>query len=102
MIAYLEKQASLTEWTHLVCGRNAPPAVGTAVYSPDLEDLSEAISDVEAMPSGVPVLLRQYLRLGGRLLGFNVDREFSDVIDGLIVVELNKTEPKLLERYLGK
>jgi hypothetical protein len=46
--------------------------------------------------------LRQYLRLGGRLLGFNVDHSFSDVLDGLMVVDLTKTEPKLLERYLGK
>jgi len=47
-------------------------------------------------------LLRQYLKLGGRLLGFNVDPEFSDTLDGLIVVDLLKTERRLLERYLGK
>jgi hypothetical protein len=48
------------------------------------------------------VLLRQYLKLGGRLLGFNMDPEFSDALDGLIVVDLLKTERKLLQRYLGK
>lgn len=46
--------------------------------------------------------LRHYLKLGGRLLGFNLDPDFSDVIDGLIVVDLTRTEPRLLERYLGK
>jgi hypothetical protein len=40
--------------------------------------------------------------LGGSLLGFSLDQAFSDVLDGLMVVDLNRTEPKLLERYLGK
>jgi len=52
--------------------------------------------------TGVPVLLRQYLKLGGRLLGFNLDPKFSNALDGLILVDLTKTETKLLERYLGK
>ena len=50
----------------------------------------------------MPVLLRQYLRLGGKLLGFNVDAKFANALDGLILVDLTKTEPKLLDRYLGK
>ena len=48
------------------------------------------------------MLLRQYLRLGGKLLGFNVDPEFSNALDGLIVVDLTRTERKLLDRYLGR
>jgi hypothetical protein len=35
------------------------------------------------------------------LLGFNVDRKFSNVLDGLVVVDLRQTEPALLERYMG-
>jgi putative hemolysin len=68
----------------------------------DVEDLSDIISDLEPSGIGIPVLLRQYLRLGGKLLGFNVDPEFSEALDGLIVVDLTRTEPRLLERYLGK
>ena len=60
------------------------------------------VSDLEPGQAGVPVLLRQYLKLGGKLLGFNVDPQFADALDGLILVDLTKTEPKLLERYLGK
>ena len=68
----------------------------------DADDLSDVVSDLEPSRTGIPVLLRQYLKLGGKLLGFNVDPEFSDALDGLIVVDLLKTERKLLERYLGK
>jgi putative hemolysin len=69
---------------------------------PNVEQLSDAVSDVEPDGKGVPVLLRQYLNLGGQILDFNVDRSFSDVLDGLVVVDLVKTDAKLLDRYLGK
>ena len=68
----------------------------------DLEELSEPITDVEADGKGLPILLRQYAKIGGRLLGFNVDRKFSNVLDGLVVVDLRKTETAVLERYMGR
>jgi putative hemolysin len=68
----------------------------------DLEELSEPITDVETDGKGLPILLRQYAKIGGKLLGFNVDRKFSNVLDGLVVVDLRKTEPALLERYMGR
>jgi putative hemolysin len=68
----------------------------------DLEELSQPITDVEADGKGLPILLRQYAKIGGKLLGFNVDRKFSNVLDGLIVVDLRQTEPVVLERYMGR
>jgi putative hemolysin len=68
----------------------------------DPEEVSAILADIEPDQKGVPVLLRQYLKLGGELLGFNVDRNFSNVVDGLILVDLARTEPRMLERYLGK
>ena len=64
----------------------------------DLEELP--INDLEADGKGLPVLLRQYAKLGGKLIGFNVDRKFSNVLDGLIVVDLRQTEQSVLERYM--
>jgi putative hemolysin len=68
----------------------------------DLEELSQPITDVETDGKGLPILLRQYAKIGGKLLGFNVDRKFSNVLDGLVVVDLRKTEPAVLERYMGR
>jgi putative hemolysin len=68
----------------------------------DLEELSQPITDVEADGKGLPILLRQYAKIGGKLLGFNVDRKFSNVLDGLVVVDLRQTEPAVLERYMGR
>ncbi|MFP5259091.1 MAG: lysophospholipid acyltransferase family protein [Acidobacteriota bacterium] len=68
----------------------------------DLDDLLSLIDDIEADRKGIPVLLRQYLKLGGKLLAFNVDKDFSDCLDGLIVVDLLQADRRQLERYMGK
>lgn len=68
----------------------------------DLDELSEPITDVEADGKGLPILLRQYAKIGGKLLGFNVDRKFSNVLDGLVVVDLRQTDPAVLDRYMGR
>jgi len=68
----------------------------------DLDELSQPITDVEGDGKGLPILLRQYAKIGGKLLGFNVDRKFSNVLDGLVVVDLRQTEPAVLERYMGR
>jgi hypothetical protein len=49
----------------------------------------------------VPILLKQYLKLGGQLLGFNVDPAFGNVVDGLILVDLAQADPRVLGKYLG-
>jgi putative hemolysin len=68
----------------------------------DVEDLSNPIADVEIDGKGLPILMKQYAKVGGRFLGFNVDRKFSDVLDGLVVVDLRETERAVLERYMGR
>jgi tryptophan synthase alpha subunit len=68
----------------------------------DLEDVSSSVAEIERDGKGVPVLLRQYLKIGGELLAFNVDKDFSDVLDGLILVDLRKTDAFRLETYMGK
>jgi putative hemolysin len=72
------------------------------MMSKTIDDVSDIITDIDRHKTGVPVLLRQYLKLGGKMLGFNVDREFSDVLDGLVLVDLLHTDRRTLDRYLGK
>ena len=67
----------------------------------DIDHVSELVSQFEKDDKGAPILLKQYLKLGGTILGFNVDDQFSDALDGLIMVDLVKTDPKVLCRYMG-
>lgn len=68
----------------------------------EIEQVSNLISKIEKNGKGVPILLKQYLKLGGGLLGFNVDKHFNNAIDGLIMVDVCQTDLKTLQRYLGK
>jgi putative hemolysin len=108
IVAFLERNRKRTDWAAWVRPKN-PFRESKRKGSPlrpasleDLDDVSTFISEIEADQKGVPVLLKQYLKLEGRLLGHNVDPEFSNVLDVLIVVDLRRTPAKTLKRYLGE
>jgi putative hemolysin len=67
-----------------------------------VEEISALLTDVDSKQKGIPILLKQYLKLGGKLLGFNRDPHFNDVLDGLILVDLLQTPQHVLQRYMGK
>jgi hypothetical protein len=42
------------------------------------------------------------LKIGGELLAFNVDKDFCDVLDGLILVDLRNSNRSRVETCMGK
>ena len=66
----------------------------------DAEELSSVVAELEPDRKGVPVLVRQYLKLGAKFVAFGLDPGFGDCVDGLIVVDLLRTQPRVLERYM--
>lgn len=62
--------------------------------------MADFVRDVEDGRS-IPVLLKQYLKLGGKIIGFNMDPDFGNCMDGLILVDLLKSDPKVLSRFMG-
>jgi putative hemolysin len=68
----------------------------------EIDLVSELISKVEPDNKGVPILLKQYLKMGGHILGFNLDPDFNNTLDGLIMVDLLQSPEKLLQRYMGE
>jgi putative hemolysin len=108
MVGFLNTYHQSPDLAPLVAARNpfrVSPSIHTrelvssAVW--DIEELSALIADIEIDRKGVPILLKQYLKLGGELAAFNVDRNFSNALDGLIVVDLQKTDARVLQRYMG-
>lgn len=107
---YFEKQTGSGEWRGAVHARR--PLRGKLVRKweaealrslvPDFEDLSAPISDLEPDGKGIPVLVRQYVKLGGKLLAFSVDPQFGNTLDGFVMVDLTRTSPEILGRYMGK
>ena len=62
-------------------------------------------ANLDALGATLPMLYKQYTELcepgGARFLAFGVDPAFSDAVDGLIEVDLQRVRPKKRERYLA-
>ncbi len=109
MAAFLEANNSLSDLSHMVRARKPfrqkilrdLDRVNTESWPRDIEELSAWVSGIETDGKGVPILIKQYLKLGGKLLSFNIDSSFGNVLDGLIMVDLTRTDPKILKRYMG-
>lgn len=63
----------------------------------DLRKLDRIIADIEPEGSTVPVLLKKYLQLNARIIGFNSDPKFNDALDGFVVLDLTRVPAKVIE-----
>lgn len=72
-------------------------------YDADFKRLRGQLSHMNVT---VPTLYKQYSEVaekgGVRFMDFNVDADFADCIDGLVMVDLDKLKPKKRARYLGE
>jgi len=107
MATYLSARAT-HDLARLVAPRTRFRAPGShsirrlASVAANIEDISLSISDIEADGKGIPVLVRQYLKAGGKFLALNVDPQFSDALDALLLADLRTAPPAILERCLGR
>ncbi|MBS0388805.1 MAG: lysophospholipid acyltransferase family protein [Proteobacteria bacterium] len=74
---------------------------GEAGLEADMDALGSLIEDREVDGKGVPVLLRHYLKLGARTIGFNIDTEFGNALDCLIVLDLRRVPLATLQKYMS-
>lgn len=105
---YLEAKVADRRRSGWVQGRRALPTRGSmgrtrreGTRLADLTALETVVAHVDPAQGGLPVLLRQYLKLGAQVAGFNVDRAFGDAIDILVVVDMDRLDTKTLVRYMG-
>jgi putative hemolysin len=103
LVRFLEQHHLDHDIAPLVSAPNPPAACpDAAVLVPSTVDAVDAIVARQEQGAGIPVLLRQYLRLNARLLGFSVDPDFGDALDALMTVDLTTVDPALLARYFGR
>jgi putative hemolysin len=106
LLKFLQTARFDADLGRLVRAKNPPaPPRGEfvdAVTVERIEDVSALVRQIEPDGKDIPVLLRQYLKLNAKLLGFTVDASFGNVLDGLVVVDLDRVEPAILSRYMGK
>ncbi|MBR5886994.1 MAG: lysophospholipid acyltransferase family protein [Akkermansia sp.] len=110
MLTYLQTLCMHEELKEETTALNPPTNIGllsedarlvpTALT--ELRLLSGLVSDLEPDGKSIPVLLRQYLRLGGRMLSFGIDDDFGSTLDCLVLVDMAKAPQRILDRYCGK
>ncbi len=70
------------------------------------EDFKRLKSTLSNMGVAVPTLFKQYADIcedgGVKFLGFNVDTDFSDCVDGFILVDVEQIKPSARKRYIGE
>jgi len=62
-----------------------------------LELLDKLIIDLENKQRGLPVLVKRYLQLKSKVLAFNIDVDFNNCMDGLIMLDLKNVPEKTLQ-----
>ncbi len=110
ILSYL--QQTTMDATLSTCIEACNPPTGLGLLSEDARLLPTALADVrllgsliselEADGKGIPVLLRQYLRLGGRMAAFNIDENFGHTLDCFVIVDMAHAPERVLQRYCNK
>lgn len=110
IVDFLKFHAMDEEMASKIKAKN--PAKGKALKPSEVEalvrenmteqDLSDLVSQLETDGKGIPVLLRQYLKLNGKILGFNIDKDFGGVLDCMVMVDLFNSPRRSLKKYMGK
>ena len=110
ILSFLKRFCMNEELKHDVRALNPPRQLGLRPEDarlldravPDIRALSAMVSEIEPDGKGIPVLLKQYHRLGGRMISFGIDADFGGVLDCLVVVKLDETPERIRLRYRGK
>lgn len=63
----------------------------------DINKLDKLIGDFEITNDKLPVLLKKYISLNAKIIGFNIDPNFNDCLDGLIVIDLFDVPVQVIE-----
>ncbi len=66
----------------------------------DLHQLDKFIAGIEPGYIKIPVLLKQYIKQNAKIIGFNVDPNFNDCLDGLMILDVNEL-PENTYSFLG-
>ncbi len=68
-------------------------------FGDDLSLMDRLIRDIDINHFGIPVLIKKYLSLGGRILDFNVDPDFNYAIDGFVVLDIAVVSEEVIKSY---
>lgn len=62
----------------------------------DINKIERIILDAEPGYK-LPILLKKYMEINGKIIGFNIDPKFNNCLDGLMILDLYNTPPDLIK-----
>jgi putative hemolysin len=62
----------------------------------DINKIERIILDIEP-GYRLPVLLKKYMEINGKIIGFNIDPKFNNCLDGLMILDLYETPPDVIK-----
>ena len=60
-------------------------------------DIEEVLDQLQPDHIQFPVLMKQYIRQNARFLGFNLDPNFNNALDGLMILDINEVPHQTIE-----
>lgn len=59
-----------------------------AINFDDIKALDKLIAEIEPSGARVPVLLKKYLKQNAKIIAFNIDPQFNNALDGLMILDM--------------
>ncbi|MDR2130219.1 MAG: lysophospholipid acyltransferase family protein [Odoribacteraceae bacterium] len=63
----------------------------------DITILDKMIGDIEPTSDKLPVLLKKYISLNAKIIGFNIDPKFNMCLDGLLILDIFDVPMRTIE-----
>lgn len=108
MIQVLQDRYMHPEFAQSITGKQSPK--GLSLKKPEAKIFKRCMTDINKVahiiehlePEGlnIPPLLKHYLRMGCRVLGLNVDANFGNSLDALMILDLHDCNTKLLRKHM--
>lgn len=63
----------------------------------EINDLDEFLYQLQPEMRNIPILMKQYIKQNAKFIGFNLDPNFSDALDGFMILDIRHLPEKTIE-----
>lgn len=106
IVEYLKRNHKWSELNEMISPRkgfkynvNHHHEILLDTFENDLNTFDRLIKDIDFNNFGIPILIKKYLSLGGKILDFNVDPDFNFTVDGFVVLDVDVVSQEVINSY---
>lgn len=68
-------------------------------FGENILGMDRLIKEIDINHFGIPILIKKYLSLGGKIINFNIDPDFNFAIDGFVVLDISVVAEEVIKSY---